>query len=146
MSLILCPLVLLAGLLLVFNYSGDTTDPFDYSTGAHFLKSAVNLYANDWDYCEGVFVAPQVVVGDYRADFLVKIVSQSRGRHFIVLECDGHDHHERTKQQAARDRRRDRWMITQGITVLRFTGSEIWADPIACASNVQTVVLKVDVP
>ena len=45
----------------------------------------------------------------------------------IAVECDGHEFHEKTKQQAARDKARDRD---------RFTGSEIWKDPGACADEV----------
>ncbi len=54
----------------------------------------------------------------------------------LIVECDGHDFHERTKQQAARDRRRDRMSQFEGTPVLRFTGSEIWRDPWACAMEV----------
>jgi very-short-patch-repair endonuclease len=46
----------------------------------------------------------------------------------LVVECDGHDFHERTKLQAARDRARDRRSQHDGIPVFRFTGSELWAD------------------
>lgn len=54
----------------------------------------------------------------------------------IVVECDGHDFHERTKQQASRDRSRDRQLQTAGFTIFRFTGSELYRDPIACALEV----------
>jgi hypothetical protein len=51
----------------------------------------------------------------------------------VVVECDGHDFHERTKEQAQRDKARDRAFHAAGYTVLRFTGSEIWKDPDKCA-------------
>lgn len=54
----------------------------------------------------------------------------------VFIECDGHDFHERTKEQAKRDRSRDRRSQTQGGYVLRFTGSEIWADAAKCAVEV----------
>lgn len=54
----------------------------------------------------------------------------------IVIECDGHDYHERTKEQAAKDRGTDRALQLLGWTVLRFTGSEIHADASACADDV----------
>lgn len=54
----------------------------------------------------------------------------------IVVECDGHNFHERTKDQARHDKERDRWMLSKGIRVFRFTGSEIFADPIKCAMEV----------
>jgi very-short-patch-repair endonuclease len=52
------------------------------------------------------------------------------------IECDGHDFHERTKEQAAYDRQRDRLIQHTGIPILRFTGSEIYADPANCAAEV----------
>lgn len=71
----------------------------------------------------------------YRADYaIVKIKENIIEK--LVVECDGHDYHERTKEQAARDRRRDRWCQQNNISVMRFTGSEIWADPTACALEV----------
>ena len=51
----------------------------------------------------------------------------------LAVECDGHDFHERTKEQAARDRSRDRELQDAGVTIYRFTGSEIHNDPIGCA-------------
>jgi very-short-patch-repair endonuclease len=53
-----------------------------------------------------------------------------------VIECDGHDFHERTKEQARYDRRRDREVQGFGLPILRFTGSEIYADAVACGHQV----------
>lgn len=63
----------------------------------------------------------------------------------IVIECDGHDYHERTKEQAAHDRKRDRSMVEAGLLVLRFTGSEIWRNPFACAEQVLNLALSLQV-
>ena len=57
----------------------------------------------------------------------------------VVVECDGHNFHERTKEQAARDRRRDREIQERGFKVARFTGAEIWADPFGCAAQALTM-------
>lgn len=67
-------------------------------------------------------------IGRFRVDFLLESYGER-----LVVECDGHDFHERTKKQAARDRSRDRWMTGQGVQVMRFTGSEIYADVLSCA-------------
>jgi very-short-patch-repair endonuclease len=53
-----------------------------------------------------------------------------------VVEVDGHDYHERTREQAEHDRSRDRLMTAQGTAVLRFTGSEVWRNSRACAEEV----------
>jgi very-short-patch-repair endonuclease len=69
----------------------------------------------------------------YRADFL--FTSISGGMRKVVVECDGHDFHERTKEQAERDRKRERRLVELGYTVIRFTGREIWRDPLKCADE-----------
>lgn len=76
-----------------------------------------------------------------RIDFFITYIDESKGieEHFAV-ECDGHDYHERTKEQAARDRRKDRNLARNGITVIRFTGSEIYRDPIGCAVEVEKII------
>lgn len=54
----------------------------------------------------------------------------------LAIEADGHEFHERTKQQAAADRERDRRLVRCGYTIIRFTGSEIHADPCGCAHEI----------
>lgn len=77
----------------------------------------------------------------WRVDFLIhawefgRISGRAQWRRLIV-ECDGHPFHERTKEQAARDRSRDREFQMRGYTVLRFTGSEIHNKPLDCAKQI----------
>lgn len=56
--------------------------------------------------------------------------------HEICIYCDGHEFHERTKEQAKRDRSVDRWLQANGRIVLRFTGSEIWNEAQKCAEDI----------
>lgn len=85
----------------------------------------------------GLYAQQPMLDGKYRADFLlVAKYEYSEKRSLIVIECDGHDFHERTKEQAARDRQRDRDMTAAGYKVFRFTGSEIWRDAGGCAAEV----------
>lgn len=65
----------------------------------------------------------------YRVDFLVEIERENKTFYYIVVELDGHDFHERTKEQAKRDKSRDRTLVRHGYSVLRFTGSEIYNNP-----------------
>lgn len=97
------------------------------------------------------FVWPQVAVGPYRADFalirtkLSWIEEKAVDVPFIdavavsvpvIIECDGHDYHERTKEQAEHDRSRDRYMQANDFRVFRFTGRELYRDPMKCAEEV----------
>lgn len=85
-----------------------------------------------------ITVLMQVPVGEYRADFLIYGISAHSAdpskwlRIKLIVECDGHEFHEKTKAQAQRDKKRDRTLTTMGFTVMRFTGSEIWRDPRKC--------------
>jgi very-short-patch-repair endonuclease len=56
------------------------------------------------------------------------------------VECDGHDFHERTKEQAQRDKSRDRYLQANGWRVLRFTGSEIHRTPEKCADEIASII------
>lgn len=73
----------------------------------------------------------------FRIDWALK---NRRTGLFLFVECDGHDFHERTKEQAERDRRRDREITVAGIPILRFTGREIYRNPTACALQVLSAV------
>lgn len=83
----------------------------------------------------GIRCVPQHPTEGYRLDFAV--VSEGVR---IAIECDGHDFHERTKEQAAHDRRRDRALTAAGWIVMRFTGSEIHADADSCAREVARMI------
>ena len=81
-------------------------------------------------------VKQQSHIGDYRVDFEFDIACVDGGRKSVIVELDGHAFHERTKEQATRDKARDRWLSQRGYIVLRFTGSEVWANPFAVVSEV----------
>lgn len=98
---------------------------------AHFFNEPMAFH--DWSpkgFIPAFCIWHQAKVGPYAADFLIR---SQRGENspvtWIAIECDGHDFHERTKNQAAHDKKRDRFFQKNGIVPLRFTGSEIWADP-----------------
>lgn len=111
------------------------------------------------DITERLVIVPQIQIGDYRCDFLliyetswpepgdglgeghkahprnVPRVVRRHDKFRMVIECDGHNFHERTKAQAKRDRKRDRILQSLGYVVFRFTGSEIWRNPLQCANQ-----------
>ena len=72
----------------------------------------------------------QEQVGPYRVDFVLEAYGTE-----VVIEVDGHEFHEKTKEQASRDKARDRYLVAQGHVILRFTGSEVWANPFKCAQE-----------
>lgn len=84
---------------------------------------------------------PQYVVPPYRVDFMLEGTGKTKG---VAIECDGHDFHERTKEQAEKDRSRDRDLTLQGYQVLRFTGSEIYRDAWKCAGQILRALGKME--
>ncbi len=88
-------------------------------------------------------ICTQHQLGPYHLDFLVtaydlQLMKEPRvptvvGR--VAVETDGHDFHERTKEQAKHDRRKDRFVQAAGLKILRFTGSEVNENPIRCAKE-----------
>lgn len=120
----------------VFDTENDGDDPCYVAEYGHAMDGASTRYD----------VWPQWRIDRYRVDFLIEYVvpwlrregggwrQGVTGR--LVVECDGHDFHERTKEQAKRDRSMDRDLQQRGLMVLRFTGSEIHADANACAVEV----------
>jgi very-short-patch-repair endonuclease len=97
------------------------------------IEALFLLAAYPYKFTHGLTILPQHQFGPYRVDFLMLNVNAASGE--LVVELDGHDFHERTKEQAERDKKRDRWFTSQGIRVVRFTGSEVWRDPKACAAE-----------
>ena len=61
----------------------------------------------------------------------------------LLVECDGHAYHDRTPEQAARDRQRDRSLKLTDYEVIRFTASEITSDPEGCALEVFSQMVAV---
>lgn len=59
----------------------------------------------------------------------------------IGIEADGHEFHEKTREQVARDKRRDRFVTATEGRLFRFSGSEIYKDAEACAYEVMTYAI-----
>lgn len=60
----------------------------------------------------------------------------------FAIECDGHDFHEKTKEQAREDKERERELIKNNYTVIRFTGSEIYNNAYKCTREVFDIIFS----
>ncbi|MCL6455084.1 MAG: endonuclease domain-containing protein [Alicyclobacillus sp.] len=100
------------------------------------IECIAALYLWDWSSGDNrVRLFLQKQIGKYRVDFAVEY-----GDVKIVIECDGHEFHEKTKEQAARDKKRDRYLASQGYTVLRYTGSEIVKNPAQIIDDIMPLI------
>jgi len=79
----------------------------------------------------------QFEIEEFRVDFCLPKV-------FLAIEIDGHEFHERTKEQAAADKQRDRVLVRNGYRVLRFTGSEVYSDPAEVLAEVLDIALAIE--
>lgn len=80
-------------------------------------------------------VTAQERVGERRVDFVLRFKDST-----LAVEVDGHDFHERTKEQAQRDKARDRALLLAGYPVIRFTGSEVYENPYLAAAEALDVL------
>jgi very-short-patch-repair endonuclease len=100
---------------------------FDFGSGAPCSAKAL--------------VFPQEKIANYRVDFLILGTGDFSGID-LVIECDGHNYHERDATVATRDRVRDRDLQAMGYSVLRFTGRELFNRSFACASEVALFMIE----
>jgi very-short-patch-repair endonuclease len=84
-------------------------------------------------------VLTQMKLGPYIVDFLV-IYEKLNLK--IVVECDGHDFHEKTKKQAAHDKKRDRFLTKNGFILLRYTGSQICENPHEVIDDISDLIVQ----
>jgi very-short-patch-repair endonuclease len=132
--------LLFTAVVLRLEYVKDT-----WYTKAMFVESEkIERFKTRKDASEWLIVEKQAQLPGWRVDFIVHALASWRrnpgggtpGWKRLIVECDGHDFHERTKEQAAKDRSRDREAQEQGYEIFRFTGSELWKDPLGCAKQV----------
>jgi len=140
---------------------------FALSVAAHDAASNVrykkgrHVFGDLEDMPDVLIIEPQAQLGEYRVDFLLtyqegipdfdhkeklkdgtEIPGVKDVIAHLIIECDGHDFHDRSKEQASRDRERDRELKKLGYEVFRYTGSDIWKNPLACATEAVEVLTK----
>ena len=111
-----------------------TKSPIEQSFVMHLTVALI-----DWGKHSVVEITPQAKIEKYIVDFLISCTVEGAQKQ-LVVECDGLDFHERTKEQAANDKSRDRRLQALGLQVYRFTGSEIFRNPVKCVEEILTVL------
>lgn len=92
--------------------------------------------------CKFEIFETQEKIDKYRVDFLLIVSKNNNEYKKFVIELDGHDFHEKTKEQAKKDKEKDRFLISEGYTVVRFTGSEIYNNCIEKVNEFLNIVFK----
>jgi very-short-patch-repair endonuclease len=81
-------------------------------------------------------------VGSFTVDFLIVPDNHNLEQVKVAIELDGHEFHERTRDQVRKDKARERAIVQQGVTVLRFSGSEIVRNGRGCVEEVEKFLRK----
>jgi very-short-patch-repair endonuclease len=98
--------------------------------GVHFLAEMPSEQEHCLSLCE-----PQKPIGIYIVDFYMEDSTHNK----YVVEIDGHESH-KTKEQRYKDYCRERFLQKQFITVIRFTGSEVFVDADNCAKECLEII------
>jgi len=80
---------------------------------------------------------------NYRVDFLIPVQYSTKKTSYykqFIIECDGHDYHEKTKKQVAYNNQRERDLKSAGYEVIRFSGSEIYKSPYNCVKEIAKII------
>lgn len=78
----------------------------------------------------------------YRVDFFIPVIYKNQGLKEFIIECDGYDFHQKTKEQIEKDNIRQRNLQKNGYIVIRFSGTEIWHKPSKCAQEILNIILS----
>jgi hypothetical protein len=121
-----------------------STQPFQLGKTLGARSKLENFMSLDYIGAVDVTIYPQywITAGEknYRADLFLQIsgrglLSKRDGSQEtinreinLIVEIDGHNFHEKTKEQAQNDKSRDRVLKKYGYEVIHYTGSEVYQD------------------
>ncbi len=100
----------------------------DCEWGMPEFKTYITYHLNQNDYPE---------IDGYKPDFVMGTPAQQ-----FAIEIDGHEWHEKTKEQAAADTRRERSLLLNNFIPVRFTGSEVYHGAINCVKEVIQILAE----
>lgn len=87
---------------------------------------------------QSVSIDPQKKIDKYRVDFEVALIHWEKSQTIrrAVVECDGHEFHDRSEPERRYEKQRDRYLQSLGYRIFHFTGKEIKDDPVSTVSEV----------
>ena len=91
-----------------------------------------------------IYIEPQIEIEakskKYIVDFLIEyddLINNNLKENFkLIIECDGHEFHQKTKKQVEYDNKREYDLKMMGYQILRFSGSEIYNNSEECVKRV----------
>lgn len=99
-----------------------------------------------------LYIEPQYEIiangKNYRSDFCFDTQNgfdeeyRYENEYKLIIECDGHNFHEKTKEQVKYNNERDFNLKQAGYDVLHFSGSQIYNEPFPCANKTIDYILS----
>ena len=101
---------------------------------------------NEKHYFRSLDIVAQYKIKNYRCDFCVRYIDgYTKTDRWVIVECDSQQWHERTEKERRYEKRRDRYLQSEGYKVFRFTGLEINENPINCAKEILSYITNVEI-
>ena len=97
-----------------------------------YLDPQNTIETNGHKYIADFVYTPEIQLNDYA----------KQGKRKLVIECDGHEFHQKNKEQVIKDNQREYDLKMAGYDVLRFSGSEIYNTPYGCAEKTLNYIKK----
>jgi len=116
----------------------------------NFLAYKEGIEYNDVEYLwngtpvvYGLQIMSQIKIGKYIVDFLIGYKNRyDKPQNQVIVECDGHIWHERTKEERKKEKERDRFLTSEGYKILHFTGSEIFNNPYKVSEEIHKFLME----
>ena len=78
-------------------------------------------------------------------DYLTQLLLGEKIKNYnfkLAIECDGYEFHQKTKEQVQKDNEREYDLKMAGYEVLRFSGTQIYNNPLKCAEDTYNYIMK----
>ena len=111
------------------------------AVGPYYLHYTEELLTHGLSNAKKYFVDFSFEADDYLAD--LTLGNKIKNTNFkLAIECDGYEFHQKTKEQVKQDNEREFDLKMAGYDVLRFSGTQIFNNPIKCAEDTYNFIMK----
>lgn len=118
----------------------------------NYLKKPYQEEIHGKNYIFGLGIYPQQEIENYRVDFevcnygcLLNSDGSQQKPVSVIIECDGHNFHERTEKERRYEKKRDRYLQSRGYKIFHYTGSEICKNALNIAAEIISFITNFDI-
>lgn len=124
----------------------DESDAFQYPASINVIAecNGINFdagYSSTISIMFGDCSLWERKVGNYEPDFIISVLDEYSMQ--FVVEIDGFDYHDKTKEQAAKDKQRDRHFLRYGFIPIRFAGTEVYRNATDCVRETMQIIMEI---